>query len=140
MQRNEFGERDGRIADTPHSLSKMLRRIGLRVMQRDGFSSIRSLLDHPYIIGRASTLCDVYEIARGGGGNNKRRFELGAFPDGRTVAIRDARGRPPGRGLPPGALPLAGDVGYFSHGTSMKSARCISEHGLNSGDRIHIHF
>ena len=39
-----------------------------------------------------------------------------------------------------GILPLAEDVCYVVHGTSLHSSKNIAKHGLNRGGRLHIHF
>ena len=74
------------------------------------------------------------------GGNNKSRFELGSLSDGVTEDIRAAQGRSLGIGVGPDVLPLASDVTYVVHGTSIAAAKSIAQHGLNRADRVHIHF
>ena len=61
-------------------------------MQRDGFASMNELLRHPYMIERSATRGDVLQIVKGGGKNNKSRFEIGTLSDRRTEAIRAAHG------------------------------------------------
>ena len=105
------------------------------------FTSLRKWIDLPYMVGRKGTLGDVYHIARGGGGgNNKFRLEIGVLYGGETEAIRASHGHSLGIGVDSDVLPVAEDVCYVVHGTSLSAARSIAEHGLNRGGRIHMHF
>ena len=77
---------------------------------------------------------------RRGGRNDKLRFELGVLLDGKDEAIWASQGHSLGIGVGPDVLPLAEDVFYVVHGTSLSDAQRIAEHGLNRGGRNHFDF
>ena len=118
----------------------MLRRKGLSGAQRGGFVSVRKVTDRPYVIERAGSLGDIYEIDSGGGRNRKLRFELGALSDKKTETTGASQEHSMGIGVGPATLPLAGDIFYVGHGASLGAERSIAQTGMGRGDRIHIHF
>ena len=135
-----FSDAERRSIDISHSMSKVLRHKGVRGMQRDGFAPLKELLNHAYMVERNVTRKDIQYIVQCGGGNNKNRFQIGVMADGITEAIRAAQGRSLGIGVDSDVLPLANDVTYVAHGTSLRAAQNIAVHGLNRGDRVHMHF
>ena len=78
------------------------------------------------MIERHVTRGDVFHIVRGGGGNNKKRFEIGTLYDEVTEAVRAAQGHSLGIGVGPGVLPLATNLTYVVNGTSLQAAKNIS--------------
>ena len=134
-----------RSIDISHALSKVIRRKGVNGMQRGGFTPLRRLLDHPYMVARKVTLGDVYHIVRGGGGGGLNALRIGSVGRrgvvvGGPEAISASQGHSLGIGADPDVLPSSNDVSYVAHGTSSNAARRIAEHGLNRGDRVHMHF
>ena len=132
--------RDFRLVDISHSMSKVLRHKAPVGIQKDGYLALGKLIDRPYMIERNVSVDDVYNIANGGGGNDKLRFQLRKLFGGKTEAIRESQGHPLRCGVDADVLPPAEDVCYVVHGASLNAAKNISRVGLSRGDRVRIHF
>ena len=79
---------------------------------------------------------DVYDLVAGGGDNNKHRFELSED----KCMIRCSQGNSVGSGVRPDWISITAGVEIVIHGTSLESARLITQSGLSRCQRSHVHF
>ena len=114
-----------RLTDISHTVTRILRHKGATDMQRYGFSASISFLNRPHLVARMTTLGDLVVTVRGDGGNRAERFEFGTLSGRFTRVIRAPQGHALALGVGEEALPIAGDITYACHGTSLKAAHQI---------------
>ena len=129
------GER-GRLVSISIAMSKGLRHYCLEGMNDEGWAPMKSVLQLYELLELSANVDDVFKIVSGGGGNNKKRFEL----SGDRRLIRCAQGHSVGSGVRPNCLPVTTSVEYLVHGTTFEAAAVIAESGLSRRNRLHIHF
>ena len=79
---------------------------------------------------------DVWNIVEGGGDNAKFRFGLSID----KCMVRCAQGHSAGSGVRPDCLPVAKDVQFLIHGTSLEAAKKKTQTGLSRRQRLRVHF
>ena len=125
-----------RLRALSKTMSKELRHEDHHDRQKDGFMPLTSLLNAPSFRELFGTQEDVRKIARGEGGNNKMRFEIGTMYAQATVAIRASQGHSSSSGVADDVLPVAENLLTIIHGTTLAAAQSIVHSGISKGIRI----
>ena len=123
-------------------LSQLCRHDRRVFRQENGFVASTDILNAyrwPEYSGLNVTRNDLDCVIRGGGGNNKLRFEWRTLDNG-ADAIRTSKGHSRNAGVTSDYLPVVNSPGLLAHGASLSNAEIICKEGLNRGDRLHIHF
>ena len=129
-----------RMTDISHTMSRILRHKGMPEMRRDGFVTVRGLLNHPYKVEREAAELDIDGIVAGLGGNRKFKFERSTSHGGETHMIRATQCHSENSGVVDDIFPIDEEVLYAAHGTSLDAAMAIVLNGLGRFERIHVHF
>ena len=101
---------------------------------------IQESLSFPELRGPGAAASDIHAIVSGGGGNNKRRLDIGRM--GQTVeeAIRAITGTSRSRGSGLGHPAHRPDLKIVAHGATLISAQNIVTAGIFRQERLHVHF
>ena len=105
-------------------------------MDEKGWVPMQCRLSLRAMLQLGAKVHDVYDIVEGEGENAKFRFELSSD----KCTIRCVQRHSVGGGVRPDCLPVAPNVQYAIHGTSLSASKRIAKEGLSRWNRLHIHF
>ena len=125
-----------RLAGISRTMSGALRRWNLDGMDDEGLVPLRTVCELMRLNAMRATMGDIRCVVGGGGDNAKLRFELSR----EERCVRFSQGHSSGSGVRPDVLPIARDLDYIIHGTSLSESHFIANECIRKGDRIRVHF
>ena len=130
----------GRMRAISKTMSRELRHEPNDSLQRDGFVPLNDLLNTEDLRELFASREDIRRIVRGGGGNNKFRFEMAMLADRATVTFREAQGHIASSGVSGDISPVAEDLVTLIPGATLTEVKSIVCEGISRVGRLRVHF